>query len=39
MRSYSLALNAGDQITVKVWNAQTGAGPAVMTGEIGEGTQ
>ncbi len=28
-------LNAGDQIKVKVWNAQTGAGPAVMTGEIG----
>ena len=27
-------LNAGDQIMVKVWNAQTGAGPAVMTEEI-----
>ncbi len=29
-------LNAGDKITVKVWNAQAGAGPAVMTREIGE---
>jgi hypothetical protein len=27
-------LNAGDQIKVKVWNAQTGAGPASMTAQV-----
>lgn len=31
-------LNAGDQINVMVWNAQTGAGPAVLSGEIGHET-
>lgn len=27
-------LNAGDQIAVKVWNAQTGAGPAATTTQV-----
>jgi hypothetical protein len=31
-------LNAGDQINVRVWNAQTGAGPAVMSGEVAHET-
>jgi len=31
-------LNAGDQIKFEVWNAQTGAGPAVMNAEIGDET-
>ena len=31
-------LNAGDQIKFEVWNAQTGAGPAVINAEIGRAT-